>query len=111
MYIKDDLYRRKIDSLEELEEYIARTMSSIQDRCHRCGRLINHPIEARTSDLVLFTRIMRSAFAVMDRHGIMKDLLADTRTERLIAAANKRISEITTSDEKLTAFLLSIEMK
>jgi hypothetical protein len=109
MYIKDDLYRWKIDTLEELRE---RSKSSyIQDRCRRCGRLIRHLSEARSNDLVLFAEIMRAALVVIERYGIMPDLLADIRTEPLIAKARKRMSEIDTSDKKLTEFLLSIEMK
>jgi hypothetical protein len=89
MYIEDDRELRKwVD--DTLEEVRAHSAPSTQDRCPHCGLMIRYPLVVRHSDLVLFEKIMRSAFDVMERHGITSNLLADIRTECLIATAKKR---------------------
>jgi hypothetical protein len=91
MHIEDDrdLHKWVDDTLEVMR---AQNPPSTQDRCPHCGLMIRYPLVARLSDLVLFEKIMRSASAVMKKHGITANLLADIRTECLIATAKKRIS-------------------
>jgi hypothetical protein len=101
MYIVDDRDLRKwVD--DTLEEVRAHSTPSTQDRCPHCGFMIRYPLVVRHSDLVFFESIMRSAFTVMERHGITANLLADIRAECLIAIAKKRMSE---TDKKLIDLL------
>lgn len=72
-----------------LEEMRAQNPPSLQDRCPHCGLSIRYPLVARRSDIELFEKMMRSAFAVMDRTGITANLLAEIRAQCLIAMAMK----------------------
>jgi hypothetical protein len=76
---------------ETLQEMAEMEMATTERRCQHCGYLnrYRHPVVARQSDIELFESMMRSAFEVMDRHGITANLLADIRAQCLIAMANK----------------------
>lgn len=76
---------------ETLQEMAEMEMATTETRCQHCGYInrYRHPVVARQSDIELFESMMRSAFEVMDRHGITANLLADIRAQCLIAMANK----------------------
>jgi hypothetical protein len=80
---------------ETLQEMAEMEMATIETRCQHCGYLnrYRHPVVARQSDIELFESMMRSAFEVMDRHGITANLLADIRAQCLISMANKNAAK------------------
>jgi hypothetical protein len=89
MHIEEDMdWYKWVD--ETLEIISIQNPQTAQDRCPHCGLIIRYPIVVRRSDLVLFEETMKSAYSVMRRHGITANLLADIRTECLIATAKKR---------------------
>lgn len=58
--------------------------------CYHCGNLIRYPIIARRSDINDFSELMRSAYRIMDKHGITANLLADIRADLIISIAKGR---------------------
>ena len=62
-------------------------LSTHSQSCPHCGNLVRYPTVARQTDIEDFERIMHSAFAVMKRHGITANLLAEIKTECFIAKA------------------------
>jgi hypothetical protein len=89
MHIEDNRDLRKwVD--DTLEVMRTQNPPATQDKCPHCGLIIRYPIVVRRSDLVLFEKIMKSAYSVMRRHGITANLLADIRTECLIALAKNK---------------------
>lgn len=80
---------------ETLQEMAEMEMATTETRCQHCGYLnrYRHPVVARQSDIELFESIMRSAYEVMDRHGITANLLADIRAQCLISMANKNAAK------------------
>ena len=86
--------KRKNENLTEwlsetLDEMRLTIMPTVEQRCPHCGLPIRYPLIARESDIKLFENLMRSAFDVMLRHGITANLLADIRTQCIIAIAQK----------------------
>jgi hypothetical protein len=89
MHIEEDIdWCKWVD--ETLEIISIQNPPATQDKCPHCGLIIRYPIVVRRSDLVLFEKIMKSAYSVMRRHGITANLLADIRTECLIALAKNK---------------------
>ena len=80
---------------ETLQEMAEMEMATTVSRCQHCGypNRYRHPVVARQSDIELFESMMRSAFEVMDRHGITANLLADIRAQCLISMANKNAAK------------------
>ena len=78
-----------------LQEMAQMEMATTETRCQHCGYLnrYRHPVVARQSDIELFESMMRSAYEVMDRHGITAHLLADIRAQCLISMANKNAAK------------------
>jgi hypothetical protein len=94
MHIHNDKPMRKWLG-ETLQEMAEMEMATTVSRCQHCGypNRYRHPVVARQSDIELFESMMRSAFEVMDRHGITANLLADIRAQCLISMANKNAAK------------------
>ena len=94
MHIHNDKPMRKWLG-ETLQEMTEMEMATTVSRCQHCGypNRYRHPVVARQSDIELFESMMRSAFEVMDRHGITANLLADIRAQCLISMANKNAAK------------------
>lgn len=88
MHIEDDKDMNKWigGTLEEMRAY---TIPSLEERCPHCGCAIRYPLIARKRDIDLFTQMIATAHEVMDKHGITANLLADIRTQCVIAIAKK----------------------
>lgn len=84
LFIEDDtnLHRFIADTLISQE-----TVKTSIHICHHCGCPIRYPIIARNSDIEAFSKLMKSAYSVMDKHGITANLLADIRADLAIRIA------------------------
>jgi hypothetical protein len=89
MHIEEDMdwYKLVDETLEIISMPFPQTT---QDRCPHCGFMFRRLIMVMRSDLVLFEKIMQSAYSVMTMHGITANLPADIRTELLIALAKNQ---------------------
>jgi hypothetical protein len=89
MHIEEDMdWYKWVD--ETLEITSMPFPETTQDRCPHCGFMFRRLITARRSDLVLFEKLMQSAYSVMTRHGITENLPAEIRTELMIALSKKQ---------------------
>ena len=63
------------------------TVKTSTHQCYHCGCPIRYPIIARKSDIDAFSKLMKSAYKIMDKHGITANLIADIRAEIAISIA------------------------
>lgn len=55
--------------------------------CFHCGYPTRYPVIARQSDIDAFSELLKSAYRIMDKHGITANLLADIRADIAISIA------------------------
>lgn len=65
------------------------TVNTSTHQCCHCGCPIRYPIIARKSDIEAFSKLMKSAYRIMDKHGITANLLADIRADIAISIAKE----------------------
>lgn len=58
--------------------------------CPHCANPVRYPTVARQQDIDDFSRIMESAYKVMERYGITANLLADIKAECHINIAKNK---------------------
>jgi hypothetical protein len=80
-----------VDTLQSMQQ----AMPNVSHGCPHCGLQIRYPLIVRDSDIEIFNKLMKSAYRVMDRHGITANLLADIFAECHIAIAMKKSKEQT----------------
>lgn len=84
LFIEDDtnLHRFIADALISQS-----TIKTSTHSCYHCGCPIRYPVIARQSDINAFSKLMKSAYKIMDKHGVTANLLADIRAEIAINIA------------------------
>lgn len=79
------------DTLEEM--HLQQHFHHVENKCFHCGLPNRFPLMVRDSDIKLFNEVMKSAYAVLDRHGITALLLSEIKAEITIQRILKNIND------------------
>lgn len=83
--IDDDMSRFVYQTLEHMNM----NMPIMSDYCPHCRLPVRRPLVVNKSDAEMISKFMSAISEVADRHGITLNLLAEVRTQCLVATAQR----------------------
>lgn len=85
--VDDDMRRWVISTLAEMNEM--RPITTFDCPCPHCGIPVRRPLVVSRHDVEMIERFMAAISEVADRHGITAHLLAEVKTQCMIAKVQK----------------------